>query len=323
MTGTFRDADAPRVSVLVCVHNGQAYLEEALESLRTQTFRDFEVVAVDDGSTDATAHILEARASKRLRPVRLPRRQGLTRALNAGWDLCRGAYLARLDADDRAHPERLARQTAFLDANPEVVACGTWVTRVAQNGAEEPWRAPLDHEGIVSELLFRSPIAHPTAMLRRQAFEDHGLRYDPAYRYAQDYALWLQASRIGKLANLGAPLLHFRVHRDSVSVTRRAEQDACARRVRRIMFGELGLRTSRAAEALHDRIIALEGFDPEGFAQAVAWLEALDARNQDVGRFPKSRFRKVAGGYLRALAERAVEREAALARARRSVLLEG
>jgi GT2 family glycosyltransferase len=272
---------------------------------------------VDDGSTDGTAAILEDFASDRLRVLRLDANRGLTNALNAGLALCRGRYVARMDADDEATPDRLASQIALMDERPEVAACGAWMIRVDANGGEELWRAPVDHEGVVSEMLFRSPLAHPTAMLRKHTLDSHGIRYDPSFSCAQDYDLWLRLSRVGELANIGQVLLRLHLHEHSISACRRPEQDECARRVRRVLLRELGLAPTAAHESLHERIINLHAMDGGELDQAAAWLETLDAHNRTARRFPPRRFAKVLRAYLKALAERSPDHAASQSALRR------
>ena len=205
-------------------YNAASTLDEALESLARQTLADFEIVAVDDGSTDATPHILQewARREVRLRggAMRLVScaHGGIVTALNAGLQLCRAPYVARMDTDDRAHPERLARQAATLDAHPQtcLVSC-----RVAGFPAEQvrqgfavyiEWlNSLLTDEDIRREMFVESPLPHPSVMFRRAwvqelgGYQDHG--------WAEDYDLWLRLYLAGgHFAKLEQVLLEWREH---------------------------------------------------------------------------------------------------------------
>lgn len=294
---------APRITVLLSVHNGEDFLGDAVQSVLDQTCRDLELLLIDDGSTDRTPTIIGSFDDKRLRASRNPERRGLTASLNIGLGLARGAYVARLDADDICLPERLERQAAFLDANPGVIVCGTWF-RYHGQGENALWKAPADHEGIVSELLLRSPIQHPTAMFRREAFERLGIRYDESFAFAQDYDLWERCSRAGRLANLPEALLEYRVHGKSLSCAKRQEQDRSATRVRRRILRSLGIESPDALRTF-DRIAHLrcgqEHTDLEEAHQRL--LEALHG-NRSHGVFPHARFSSVLYGYLFAVAER-------------------
>lgn len=188
----------PSVSVLLPVWNGAATLPAALDSLAAQTLPDWEAVVVDDGSTDGTWPLLRERArhDARIRPLRLPH-GGIVAALNAGLVVARGRYVARLDADDTAHPERLARQAAWLDAHPEtgLVSC-----RVAFGGDPEraagfarivDWmNACLSREDIRLQRFRETPLPHPSVMFRRDLPARYGGYADGPF--PEDWELWLR-----------------------------------------------------------------------------------------------------------------------------------
>jgi len=217
----------PRVSVLLPVRDAEPYLEEALASVLAQSFRDLELLVVDDGSRDRSAEIAAARAAEdaRVRLLRRPAR-GLVACLREGTELAQGELLARMDADDRARPERLARQVAYLDAHPECVAVGADALMVDPEG--RPIRrlgVRPDHEGIDAELLARrgDALLHPTALLRREALVAAG-GYREQYDTAEDLDLFLRLAERGRLANLPEVLLEYRQHLGKVSSRRAALQ---------------------------------------------------------------------------------------------------
>jgi GT2 family glycosyltransferase len=213
------------------VYNGERYLAAAIGSVLGQTLRNLEFLIVDDGSTDESAGIAHAFAARDAR-VRLFRREhaGTTATLNYGIAQCRAPYVARMDADDIALPERLERQVAFLDKNPGVVAVGCWVLLL--HGPDEllgvqPW--PVVHGDIDGKLLQgQGGLPHPAAMIRRDLLLKVG-GYRTQFRVAQDYDLWLRLSEVGRLANLAEPLLKYRIHADSISTNRQQEQRAAVR----------------------------------------------------------------------------------------------
>ncbi len=212
------------VSVLLPVYNAAATLDEALHSLAAQTFRDYEVVAVDDGSDDGSLALLEAwaRREPRLRVLRQPHR-GVAAALALGLEACRAPLVARMDADDRAHPERLARQAAFLEAHPEVAVLGTRA-RLHPNGLRAGgMQAYLDWQNrlltdadIRREIFVESPLVHPSVMFRRSAVRAVG-GYQEA-PWLEDYDLWLRLYLAGaRFAKLPAVLLDWRDHPQRVT----------------------------------------------------------------------------------------------------------
>jgi glycosyltransferase involved in cell wall biosynthesis len=208
----------PAVSVLLPVHNGAAWLPEALASVHTQTLTEHELIVVDDGSTDATAAILAADRDPRLTVLTLPWRMGMTRALNHGLALCRPPYVARLDADDQMRADRLAVQRAYLDAHPEVGVVGSWSLLRGPDGTEliRPAENPA---AIRRALRTHNPIAHSTVMVRRCLLDRVG-GYDEAYPVAQDFELWTRLAPITDLVNLPLALTLRRSHAQQVSARR-------------------------------------------------------------------------------------------------------
>lgn len=210
-------------SVVLPMCNAERYLRLSIESILEQTFRELELVIVDDGSTDGSAAIAEEYASRdaRVRLLRL-QRSGLSHALNAGVAASKGWYIARMDADDIAHPDRLRKQVAFLDATPSCVLVGTSIEVIdAVDGSLGTRYFAEDHEEIVEEMLHGTfAISHPTVLMRRAAFDAAG-GYDQAMYPSDDFALWLEMSKSGRLANLREPLLRYRRHEQAVSVLNR------------------------------------------------------------------------------------------------------
>jgi glycosyltransferase involved in cell wall biosynthesis len=286
---------APAVTVLMSVHDGAAYLKEAVDSVLGQTFRDFELVVVDDGSTDATPGLLAAYADPRLRVVRQENR-GLAAALNRGLDLARGRYVARMDADDVCLPGRLARQVAFLDSHPEVDVLGAWVETFGER-AGDVWRYPPDAASIRCRLLFENVLAHPSVVMRRAALEREGLRYDPDFRYGQDYELWQRAGGRLTFANLQEVLVRLRIREGAPErAARRRERARLLGAVYARALGELGLRPTAAELALHMDLGAYRyGKDALFLAWTEAWLTRLLAANGRARVYPERELGAVIG----------------------------
>ncbi len=220
----------PAVSALMGVRDGVPWVWDAVESLLAQTAPDLEVIVVDDGSTDGTPDLLRAIPDPRLRVERQPP-AGLTRALNRALGLARAPLLARLDADDLALPERLARQQAFLAAHPEVGLLGTGAREVDAGGREVARvTPPADDAGIRRALIRRNPFVHSSVVMRRAAVE-RVAGYDERLPVAQDYELWMRLSRVTRLANLPEPLVIRRLLPGRVSARREADRLAAEARV--------------------------------------------------------------------------------------------
>ena len=207
-----------RVTWLLPVKNGMPYLPETLASIKAQTYRNWEVLAWDNGSTDGTVEVL-----KKWIPACLPgrvitdRHMGLGAALAEMVEECETEFCARIDADDVNMPERLEQQIAFLQAHPEVAVVGTQVNRIDENGFNHGqfWPLPLQHDDIVNFLLHRNSLAHPSVLFRRSTVISAGNYRDIGPVNVEDYDLWLRVAAHFKLANLNTALLNYRVHEKS------------------------------------------------------------------------------------------------------------
>ena len=227
---------AVEVSVVMPVYNAARYLAEAVESILAQTFREFEFVIVDDGSTDRSRQMLDeyARRDARIKIVRRPN-TGIVGALNDGLAAASAPLVARMDADDVSLPQRLETQVAYMREHPDVVALGSRVTGIDPYGCELfQSEHKLAHDEIDAELLngVGWAIVHPVAMLRRDSLQRVG-GYRREWQWVEDLDLFLRLAEVGKLANLPDRLLQYRQHTESINRTRAAEQarlaDACVR----------------------------------------------------------------------------------------------
>jgi cellulose synthase/poly-beta-1,6-N-acetylglucosamine synthase-like glycosyltransferase len=216
----------PALSVLLPVRNAGRYLGASLASLARQTFRDFEVVAVDDGSSDGSGERLDraARRDPRIRVLRLPQ-VGLPAALNAGLAAARGRRIARHDADDLSHSHRFERQWALLEARPEVAVVGCRVRLTPREFAGVGMRrwaawhnALLTHEAMAREVLIDSPLCHGTALMRRDALEGVGGWREASW--PEDVDLWVRLIESGaRLAKVPRILYAWRQHPESATRT--------------------------------------------------------------------------------------------------------
>lgn len=203
----------PKVTVFIPVHNREDYICVAVNSILAQTFEDFELVVVDDGSTDRTVEVLESYSDPRLRVARNPRNLGIPATRNHGLELARGEYIALLDSDDHAYPERLAHQVRFLDANPEITQAGSWCSFMDSDGnmLDKVRRQPLKSDDIHAHLLFHCPVINRTVMARTETLRSIG--YDTEFPRCQDYDMHSRLVIAGhSLANLPSILVCGREH---------------------------------------------------------------------------------------------------------------
>ena len=203
--------DHPKVSIVMPVRDGEAHVAEAIESVLDQTFEDFDLHVVDDGSVDGTCGIVDGYAERDDR-ITLHRRDraGIVAALNHGIEVSESVYVARMDADDVCKPERLARQITALDGNPNIGVLGTNYEVIGADGTPGAVsRLPISPFEIALTLTETNPIAHPTVMMRRSVLDALG-GYREGFPLCEDYDLWLRASEVCDLANLEEPLLAYR-----------------------------------------------------------------------------------------------------------------
>lgn len=206
----------PLVSVLMPVRNGAAYLDEAIASIVSQTFENWELVVVDDGSTDDTFLRLASWAKEDPRIVVINQKpMGLVAASNAAVQAARGVYLARLDSDDIAHPKRLAKQVSYMEKNPDLVVIGSSIRLFGERVGV--LFTPLTDWGCRGRLLFENCFAHSSTMIRRSKVAGLVPLYEAHSEFAEDLSLWVRLSSHGKFANLFFPLISYRVHATQTS----------------------------------------------------------------------------------------------------------
>lgn len=210
----------PRVTVLMAVYNGAAYLRQAMDSILAQTFRDFEFLIINDGSTDDSRAIVASYNDSRIRILDNPENIGLTRSLNRGLAEARGELIARQDADDVSFPYRLEKEVVFLDARPHLALVGAQTRFISERGrsrASRLWWKATTSAGIQFQLLFDSPFVHTSVLFRRKIVWGALGGYDEKFRSNQDFELWSRLLRNHDAVNMEEVLVEFRAHPASIS----------------------------------------------------------------------------------------------------------
>lgn len=202
----------PKISVVMPVYNGEKYLKEALESILNQTFKDFELIVIDDGSTDKSEEIIKSFSDQRIVYLDNGSNLGLSKSFNRGIQAAQGDYIARMDADDIALKERFEKQLNFLKDNPEVGVVGS---NIQIMGTSKVFKRPEKHLAIKWQCLLSTPVVHPAVMARVRVFKDNP--YNEALHNSEDFELWsrLIFDKNIKFANLQEPLLLYRVSKKS------------------------------------------------------------------------------------------------------------
>lgn len=230
---------SPSISVIMSVYNGERYIAKAVESVLNQTLSDFEFIIIDDGSTDTTSEIIASFTDSRI--VRIHNREniGLVASLNIGIRASIGEYLVRADADDVCHPERFARQFAFMEQHQDVGVLGTWMEQVDEN--LQPlhiYKFPLSHNVIRWKMLFETAMFHPTVIMRRNVVESAG-GYDENFKHIEDTELWSRLVKLTRFSNLGEVLYKRTWHPASVCNVHYQEQFRIGATLRKRMFEDI------------------------------------------------------------------------------------
>ena len=235
---------APFVSVLMPIYKTAPYLREAMDSMLCQTFKDFELIVLDDCSPDNAEEILDAYDDSRIVRYKGENNVGLSNVLNVGIEMARGKYIARMDSDDISLPNRLQIQVDYLEAHSEIdlVSVGMQLFGVK----ESVWIRERNPEKVKIEALFHSPVLHASSMWRKDSFERHGLRFRQEMVPAEDYDLWTRAMLKGlKLVNLPEVLYEYRIHEAQATV----QTDKTAAKSREVQMAYL----QEALPSLSDR----------------------------------------------------------------------
>lgn len=213
-----------RISIVMPVYNGEKYISEAIESILKQTHEDFELIIIDDGSEDNTLSIICSYIDSRI--VLLQNSHDFIASLNRGLASATGKYIARMDADDIMHIDRLRIQHAIMEEEPEITVCGAWFVPFGETVAKG--RGYGDGDGLIDypvlQLLKKNFLNHPTTMVRRDFLVNHRLQYED-YAYAEDYKLWFEiAKQKGVFYIESQPLLFYRISGTEVGGSKQKEQ---------------------------------------------------------------------------------------------------
>jgi len=224
-------SSTPTISVILPVFNGARYIREALSSIQNQSFRDFELIIVDDGSTDDVPKIVKEIAARDARCKMISREnKGIVFSCNEALELARGEYIFRMDSDDVSRPLRFEKQLSYLQSNPGCVAVGTKALMIDPDGLPMmEYAMAFGHEEIdAAHLNGVASMVHPSVAMRRQALLGVG-GYRQNCELAEDLDLWLRLAEVGRLENLPEVLLEYRQHLGSAGHAKRAKQLAAAR----------------------------------------------------------------------------------------------
>ena len=288
--------DTPRISCVLAVCNGEAYLRESIQSIQAQTFRDWELIVVDDGSTDRTPKILDQfqREDARIR-IFSHEKQGLVASLNHGIMMARGEYIARMDADDVSMPERFAIQLEYLDGHHDIGVCGSSIETFGADSSEVV-EYPGEDGVIRCQLLFSSSLAHPVTMFRRSLILHHRLFYNERALHAEDYDLWVRAAQHTRFANIPLVLLRYRTHPHQIGHRFGGKMDESSQTIRLTQLARLGISATAEEAQLHHHISRWKFESSTTFLSSTrAWFDKLIKMNGSAKVYPEAELVTVLG----------------------------
>jgi glycosyltransferase involved in cell wall biosynthesis len=293
--------EPPKVTVLIPVYNRERYVRDAIDSILAQTFTDFELLVIDDGSTDGSQEVVRSYCNPRIRLVCNEINQGIPKTRNTGIRLARGEYLAFLDSDDWAYPERLAKQAAFLDNHPDYAAVSAWTDWMDEEG--RPLRGikrkAVSPEEIAAQRLFRSGLRNSASMARTVVLRNYG--HQEQYDTSEDFDLWSRIAAKHKLASLPEVLVRCRRHKSRI--TREQAHRVKGRRlaIYATQLHALGVAFTDTDLERHFllRSMRKQRFTPDlaYLEWAEAWLLRLREANQHVQSYPEPAFSGVLGRF--------------------------
>lgn len=283
----------PKITVVMSTFNRENFLPKSIESVLRQTYRDFEFIIIDDGSSDASVDVIHSYKDERIRLIRNEKNLGIVRSVNNGIHLAKGEYIVRMDSDDICLAHRFKRQVDFMESHPAVVVCGSWVVTFGRQ--RELWRYPVGHDEIFCHLLFDSTLAQSSTILRKSFLKEQAIYYDENFSIAEDYDLWTRvAQHKGRLANIPEELLKYRLHPENIATKEKQRMIILADQIRKRQLLNLGLTISKEDVDVHSKIArGLPDCSKEFFKDAENWLLKILDANDEKQIYEKEALKKV------------------------------
>ncbi len=275
----------PLVSILMPLYNGERYVRQAIQSIVKQTYTNWELLVLNDGSTDNSEQIVREFTDERIRYVQNAENKGIVYTRNRLFELAKGDYWAILDCDDIAHYQRIAKQVAYLQQNPQCVFCGTWATKINEEGTKiGKMQPPTSNENIRINQLFQSSFIQSSVLLRANAMQS--VRYNADFSVAEDFDLWERLLQKGEGHNLPEYLLEYRWYEGNTSTTKEALMQQLRNAILARQFKRLGEFSEQEIEQIATigslQIIAEKNF----FKRAKQVLIKLQDSNKKMQKYP-------------------------------------
>lgn len=288
----------PVISVLMPVLNGGKYIKQSIESVLSQSFNDFELLIIDDASTDDSIKIVNSIKDKRIQIHHNGKRLGLVQTRQRGVAEARGKFIAFMDCDDISLPDRFGDQLNFLDKNRQISLVGSWIKVIDENGkiVGKTWKHASYSEIIPSILLFRNCFTQSSVLIKRECLNSYPFRRE--FWAAPDYDLWNRLGRIYKLANLAKVLVYYRSYSNNMSSEVKQEIIECSSKIQKENLLTIGINPTKEELIIHD-FLEREQLDVTDVIldKVYLWLSKLIVANEKTAKFDKYFFAKVVENY--------------------------
>lgn len=272
-----KQIDIPLISVIIPVYNVAAYIEEAVNSILNQTIQDFEIIVIDDCSTDGTIDILQSIKDSRIRIFKKDKNKGLIDSLNLGFKIAQGKYIARMDGDDISLPTRFEKQLGVLKNNLDIKVCGCWLQRFGNS--HETIRNKEHHHEIIAQLLLNCSMSMGASMFERKTFAK--IDFDERKKHVEDYDFWARVAWLGKFYNIPEVLYYYRAHETQVTNLYTAIQREGDIGVKLFLFKKLPYDTNLYSDVLISKMLLLnKRIDLLDLNLFLKWLKELILLNK-------------------------------------------
>lgn len=271
----------PLVTIIMPVYNGEAFLREAIDSILAQTYTNWELLVMNDGSTDSSRDIaISYTSDPRIRVIDNEKNMGIIATKNRAIDIARGKYIATLDADDIALPTRIGKQVAFMEKHKDCGLCGTLHQEIDAKG-ELGTRSyfPTSARDVKTYLLVANCICHSATMLRADLMK--ATQYDPEYYVAEDFELWDRVGRTHFIANLTEILTYYRVHGNNISITKKEKMFETVKKLTRRIFSDASIRFTERELEIHSDLVSYTNqlnTTPDAFKEMEKWVISITSQ---------------------------------------------
>jgi glycosyltransferase involved in cell wall biosynthesis len=274
---------SPKITAFMAAYNASGYIEESICSILNQTFGDFELIIIDDGSTDDTALVVKKFKDSRIRFIQNDGNKGLPFTRNRLLELGKGEYIAILDSDDVAYPDRFQLQLNFFSSHPEVALCGGHGKIINENGIEADKKIIVPtSDSINMQILFGNPFINSSTMFKTQVFRElNGYR---DFALAEDFDLFIRISEKYKVANIDAFLVKYRIHGENITIKRSEDQEKNELKILKNIQSNLGMPFNTNSLNMHKELFT-NNLNEAHFAEYLELLRAMKIANTKSNRF--------------------------------------